>query len=49
MKKEFKGIIITTAKDYDMDPEIVQNIYDKDYENFYENLEEYIKIRSRIN
>lgn len=44
-----KRIIEQTAQDYDMPCEIVAYYYDNFYEQFYEKLEEYIKLRSKIN
>lgn len=44
------GLIVATAKDYDMDPETVLHIYRKtegDGNLFHVELEEYIKERAR--
>lgn len=43
MSKEF---IEQTAKDYDLPFEIVKDVYDQYYIQFYEKLEEIIRIRS---
>jgi hypothetical protein len=47
MAKEYSNFIKTTAKDYDMEPEEVERIFnDSLYEEFYQNLEQFIKERS---
>lgn len=44
-----KAIIESTARDYDMDIEDVEYIYDNYYDEYYEKLEEFIKNRSSGN
>lgn len=41
------NLIIQAAKDYDIDIDIVEDIYEQYPDNFYEKLEEYIKERRR--
>lgn len=44
---EQKNIIIITAKDYDMEYHEVERIYNLFPNEFYEKLEEFLKIRSQ--
>lgn len=48
MNQNINPFIIQTALDYDMDVEIVQDIYNQYNESgrFYEKLEDYIKFRA---
>jgi hypothetical protein len=43
------NLILHASRDYDINIDIVENIYNKYPNDFYERLEEYIKIRSQQN
>jgi hypothetical protein len=47
LSEEQKGIIAMTAKDYNMEYHEVERIYNLSPNEFYEKLEEFIKIRSQ--
>lgn len=46
--KKLNPFIVQTARDYDLDYEVVEDIFNKYQSNFYEKLEEHIKTKSQL-
>ena len=40
--KKYSNLVVHASKDYDIDIDIVQDIYNNHFEIFYEKLEQYI-------